>query len=61
VTSSLEGNSLKVSGINAKGGALINRTIYNEVYKLIKTAVKGALRKKIEAFIFRKYIHTMTF
>jgi hypothetical protein len=39
VASSLEGNSLKVSGVNVKGGALINRTIYQDVYKLIKSAV----------------------
>ena len=40
VTSSLEGNSLKVSGLSVKGGALIHRTIYQDVYNLIKTAVK---------------------
>ena len=39
VTSTLEGNSLKVSGVNVKAGALINRTIYQDVYRLIKTAV----------------------
>ncbi len=35
----LEGNSIKVSGTNLKAGANINRTMYDEVYGLIKSTV----------------------